>query len=573
MSDSYSILQESEVDKFQFHPDVKTLVHGDSTEKSYGKASVAAFFSSPYVMMCSAAATLGGFLFGIDQGLISIILGLPRFLKLMPEIDATVSSDASFNKGLMTGILELGAALGALQSGYAADKISRRYVLLLGAAWFTIGSVLQTSAFHFAQLVVGRFIGGVGIGTLSCVAPLFIGEIAPPHLRGAMLVFESWMVVIGIVVAFYVTYGTRHLQNEWAYRLPFLLQMVPGFILAALVFVLPFSPRWLALRGRNAEALNTLSRLRRLPISDPRVQAEWVAIRAEVASNKIAQDLRHPSLADGSGSGLRREVLTWMDCFRPGIFRRTIIGIGLQFFQQFIGVNAIVYYSPTLFGTLGYNYETQLTYSGITNVMQLAGVTPTFFLMDRLGRRPLLLCGSVICFACHMIIGSVTAAYYKDWPSHPAGAKLGVAMLMIFMFSFGVSWCPIPWAVPPEVTASSYRSKSVALAVVSNWANNFIIGLIVPVLVQKTHGYGAFFFFAAFSAGSWFFVYFLVPETMGVSLEDMDAKFHSHTGQEDELRKVSLLNAIVSGGTAPMENTNDTPPADEKHLSEHFDYA
>jgi MFS family permease len=161
------------------------------------RTALKAFFTSFYVILCSASAAIGGFLFGFDQGLISIVLGMPQFLESFPEIDGTVNSSAAFNKGyeepilalsttdnlsLMTALLELGAAFGALQSGYAADRISRRYVLMLGTVWFIIGSTLQTSAFHFAQLVVGRFIGGVGIGTLACVAPLFIGEIAPPPI-------------------------------------------------------------------------------------------------------------------------------------------------------------------------------------------------------------------------------------------------------------------------------------------------------------------------------------------------------------------------------------------------------
>lgn len=125
------------------------------------------------------------------------------------------------------------------------------------------------------------------------------------------------------VVAFYVTYATQYISGDWAYRLPFLIQMIPGFILAGMVLVMPFSPRWLCLRGRDTEALHTLSKLRQLPITDARVQAEWILIRADIQSQNLAQELRHPSLSNPGTSSLRRELLSWMDCFRPGVFQRT----------------------------------------------------------------------------------------------------------------------------------------------------------------------------------------------------------------------------------------------------------
>ena len=199
-------------------------------------------------------------------------------------------------------------------------------------------SRLQTAAVDYAMLVVARFIGGVGIGMLSMVAPLYISEISPPEIRGALLVLEELSIVSGIVIAFWITYGTQYIMGEWSWRLPFLLQMVPGLVLGVGILFLPFSPRWLVSKGRDFEAGRSLSKLRQLDITDGRVQQEWIDIRAEVAFHQEVSTLRHPNLQDRSTvSRMKLEVLSWTDCFKRGCWRRTHVGVGLMFFQQFVG--------------------------------------------------------------------------------------------------------------------------------------------------------------------------------------------------------------------------------------------
>lgn len=185
------------------------------------------------------------------------------------------------------------------------------------------------------MLVVARLIGGIGIGMLSMVAPLYISEIAPPEIRGALLVLEEFSIVTGIVIAFWITYATQYISSEWSWRAPFLIQIAPGLILLAGVFFLPFSPRWLVSKGRDKEALATLGKLRRLPESDKRVEQEWYDIRAEVAFQREVLGERHPHLQDRSRkSRMKLHILSWTDCFRPGCWRRTHVGVGLMFFQQ-----------------------------------------------------------------------------------------------------------------------------------------------------------------------------------------------------------------------------------------------
>lgn len=157
----------------------------------------------------------------------------------------------------------------------------------------------------------------------------------PPECRGTLLVLEEWCIVLGIVIAFWITYGTQYMAGEWAWRLPFLLQMIPGFILAAGVYILPFSPRWLASKGRNEEALESLARLRSLPVTDRRIRQELLDIQAEVQFHQEMTKEKHPDLqGGGKKNAIMLELSAWADCFKSGCWRRTHIGVGLGFFQQ-----------------------------------------------------------------------------------------------------------------------------------------------------------------------------------------------------------------------------------------------
>ena len=167
------------------------------------------------------------------------------------------------------------------------------------------------------------------------VTPLYISEIAPPEIRGTLLVFQELSIVTGIVIAFYITYGTRHMQSEWSWRLPFLIQMTPALILAAGVPFLPYSPRWLCHKDRNDQALKTLSKLRQVPEDDPRVQQEWYEIQSEVAYRREIEREKYPHLQDNTvKSRLLIQANNWMDCWRGRAWRRTQVGVGLMFFQQ-----------------------------------------------------------------------------------------------------------------------------------------------------------------------------------------------------------------------------------------------
>ncbi|RHZ43371.1 sugar porter family MFS transporter [Aspergillus thermomutatus] len=505
----------------------------------YGPPGLRGLVSNPFVFLCAACSTLGGLVFGYDQGVVSVILVMDQFLERFPEVSPNASG-AGFWKGLMTAMIELGALLGALNQGWIADKISRRYSIVVAVIIFTIGSVLQTAAVDYAMLTVARFIGGLGIGMLSMVAPLYISEISPPECRGTLLVLEEFCIVLGIVIAYWITYGTRFMAGEWSWRLPFLLQMIPGFVLAGGVVALPFSPRWLASKGRNEEALQSLSKLRRLPPSDKRIRQEYLDIQAEVRFHQEMNAEKHPTL---QGGGVRKsfllEMASWADCFKKGCWRRTHVGMGLMFFQQFVGINALIYYSPTLFETMGLDYDMQLLMSGILNVTQLIGVMTSVWTMDSLGRRVLLLWGALFMTISHVIIAVLVGLFSNNWPAHRPQGWVSVAFLLVYMLSFGASWGPVPWALPSEVFPSSLRAKGVALSTCSNWLNNFIIGLITPPLVENT-GYGAYVFFAVFCLLALVWTFFFIPETKGRTLEQMDHVFKDNSSEAEKARRHAI---------------------------------
>jgi len=361
-------------------------------------------------------------------------------------------------------------------------------------------------------------------------------------------VLEEFSIVFGIIVAFWITFGTRYIHSTWAFRLPFLLQIFPALILGVSVFFLPFSPRWLASKGRDNEALASLCRLRRVGADDPRVQAEWMDIRAEVAFHREVAQKKHPNLAvrghQSRRVAIKLELAAYIDCFRQGYWRRTMVGIGLMFFQQFVGINALIYYSPSLFKTMGVQYNMQLVLSGILNVTQLVGVSTSLYTMDRYGRRPLLLLGSVGMTICHVIIAVLVGLYNETWAQHKDKGWVSVAFLFLYMLLFGMTWGPVPWAMPSEIFPSFLRAKGVAWSTCSNWLNNFIIGLITPPLVQNTRGFGAYIFFAVWCGLSGVWTWFLVPETKGRSLEDMDRVFGDRAATSDRLRRKDLVREL-----------------------------
>ncbi|KAL1615489.1 hypothetical protein SLS54_009021 [Diplodia seriata] len=442
--DSHDPASEKIEDLADHDNELTTIPSNAEGHVSYGKSGIAGLIESPYVLGAAFLASMGGFSFGYDQGVISIVNVMQQFHAAFPQ------AETAFGKGFMTGMLEFGAFIGCFFMPTLADMISRKRALTVVVVIFNIGAIMQTAAQSYGVLVAGRTIGGIGVGTLAMGAPIYISEIAPPNLRGTLLVLESISIVTGVVSSFWITYGTRHLPGEASFRVPFGLQMVCSTVLGLGIHLYPYSPRWLALVDRPDAALQSLSALRRLPASDVRVQMEHKDILSEVEIEKLVREKRHPG-----AKRLKLEVLGWLDLFRKRTWRRTAVGVGVAFFQQFSGINAFIYYAPTLFQSLGQSEEMSLVMSGVFNCL------------------------------------------------------------------------------PAEVFPNASRSKGVALSTATVWLCNFIVGVSTPPMLEDL-GFGTYVFFGAWCYIAAVWAYFLVPETKGKTLEQMDEVFGDYAAQEEK---------------------------------------
>ncbi|KAL5363441.1 general substrate transporter [Aspergillus floccosus] len=500
---------------------VRAIEPGQLESLSHGPRGFKALFRSKYVFGAAFLASMGGFSMGYDMGVISIINSMDQFHAVYPR------AETAFGKGFMTGMLLLGAFVGCIFMPYLSDRFSRKWSLTAMVIVFNIGAILQTAASNYDMLVAGRFIGGIGVGTLAMGAPLYISEISPPHMRGTLLVLESISITLGVVIAFYITYGTRHLTTEASFRLPFGLQMVTATMLGAGIHFFPYSPRWLALVNRQNDCLTSLCKLRGLPSSDETVQLEYQQIVTEISFQKAL------------------ELLSWMDLFTRKVWRRTAVGVGVVFFQQFSGINAFIYYAPTLFESLGQTSETSLILSGVFNVLQLIAAIVCFLVIEKVGRRPLAIFGGFGTAVAYIIISVLSGLYSTDWTSHTAAGWGCVAMAFIFILIYGVSYSALGWALPSEAFSTTTRSKGVALATCTIWLCDFIVGLVTPSMLSDI-GYRTYIFFAVMCTLAGIWAFFLVPETGGRSLEEIDELFGDSAAREE--REI-VEDAIMSGST------------------------
>ncbi|KIM23971.1 hypothetical protein M408DRAFT_27419 [Serendipita vermifera MAFF 305830] len=482
---------------------------------AYGPSGLKGLLHTRYAVLCALAASLGGITFGYDQGVIANVLVMKDFQERFPL--------SPFQIGLLTAVLELGALFGALGAGSLANKLSRRDSIILSSVVFCIGSLLQTIALDLNILMAGRCIGGVGIGALSMLCPLYISEMASPETRGSLISLEQFSIVSGVVLGFWVGFATRTLDGAASWRIPLGLQVVLGLQLAIGALWLPPSPRLLVFRGKETEALKTLARLRDRDESDPLLQLELAEMRVEAR-------LAYHFVKEG-GDG-------WLDLFGPNLISRTMIGVAAMFFQQWSGINALLYYGPLLMARIGLEGDSvSLIMSGFINIVQLLAVVPAMFLLDSVGRKPLLRVGTVLMALSHLTVAILIYIGSEDWPSHQMLAWGAVGSIYMFTASYGTSIGPIAWVLANEVFPSGrIRSKGTSISTASNWFNNFLVGLVTPALIE----YSPILTFALLSSACgaayvWSTVF--VPETKGLSLEEVDALFSSSMGRIDQERR------------------------------------
>ncbi|KAK2067311.1 hypothetical protein P8C59_001062 [Phyllachora maydis] len=469
-------------------------------------------------LMC-VFASFGGIYFGYDSGYISGVLAMDYYIKMQDGPDATTLN--AYKRSLITSILSAGTFFGALIAGDLADWIGRRLTVILGCLIFSIGVVLQTvSTSGLGLIVAGRLIAGFGVGFVSAIIVLYMAEISPRKVRGAIVSGYQFCVTLGLLLASCVDYGTQNFNNTGSYRIPIALQILWAIILAFGLFLLPDSPRYYVKKGKLDTAAHTLSRLRGQPIDSQYIQDELTEI---VANHEYEQSVIPPSGYFGS----------WANCFRGSLFkgssnlRRTILGTSLQMMQQWTGINFIFYFGTAFFKQLG-TIQNAFLLSMITTIVNVVSTPISFYTIERYGRRTLLIYGALGMVICEFIVAIVGVAR----PDDKAATSVQIAFICIYIFFFASTWGPGAWVVIGEIYPLPIRSRGVALSTASNWLWNCIIAVITPYMVDPDKGdlgSKVFFIWGSLCACALVYAIFLIPETKGLTLEQVDRMLEETT--------------------------------------------
>ena len=438
-----------------------------------------------FLYLAAVIASLSGLLFGYDTGVVS---GALLFLKAQYRLSPTMQE-------VVTGVVLVGAVLGAAGSGRLADRLGRRGLMIVTAAVFLVGVLVTAFAPGVAVLIVGRVIVGVGIGVASYLGPLYISEISPAALRGSLVAFNQLLLTLGILVSYFVDYGLSA-SGDW--RGMFGLAVVPALALGVGMVFLPESPRWLLQQGRADEAKKALTRLD----GAGQVQAEIASIRRDLG--KQGQQ--------GSQGG-------WADLIAPSLRPALLVGLALAAFDQLTGINTIIYYTPTIFqmaglGSAAHSILASVSVGIVNVVMTLVAVR----LVDRVGRRPLLLWGLAGMIAGLALIG---LSFHLHGLGHLRG-WLAAGSLVLYVGAFAIGLGPVFWLLISEIYPLRVRGLAMSIATLTNWAFNLLVTVSFLTLV---HGLGLSWTFWAYglvSVGAWFFVKRFVPETKGRRLEQIE---------------------------------------------------
>ncbi|KAE8136348.1 sugar transporter [Aspergillus pseudotamarii] len=529
---------------------------GSGLDISYGKPGYKGLVEQPFLLFLSLFASIGGVLFGYDQGVISGILVMNNFAKEFPTL-----ANNSTLQGWLVSVLTLGAMFGALVNGPIADRLSRRWSILLANIIFLIGSIIQAASVNIPMIFISRFIAGLAIGQLSMVVPLYISELAPPNLRGGLVALQQFAITGGIMIAFWLNFGTQHIggtgdgQSSAAWRFPLALQCLFSLILGFGTFFLPYTPRWLVMKNREDEAMATLSRVRRVPRSDNRIVKEMLEIKASA----MFDDETTAAMFPGITSPIRLSYERYKSLFTfRHLNRRLLVACLLQLIQQFTGINAIIYYAPQIFGKIGLSGSSvDLLATGVIGILNFLCTIPAIMYMDRWGRRKVLLAGAAGMGISQLIVATLYAVYKSSWASNRSAGWATAVFVWLYVCNFAYSIGCVNWVIPSEIFPPGVRSQAVGIAIGTNWLSNFIVALITPRMLESIE-FGTFYFYLAFCVFLAIWVYFFLPETNGVPIEEMDKIFGGSQGEQDAIRLANIYSQLGVGTGFDGKQEKDT---------------
>ena len=444
-------------------------------------------------------------LFGYDQGLMAGIITAPQFVETFPPVGGE-SHHATVVQGAVTSCYELGCFFGALLAMYLGPKLGRKPLIIMGSFIIIIGTFISIFPFsgHWAlgHFVIARVVTGFGNGFNTATIPIYQSELSDPRNRGKLVNLEGSFVAVGTLLASWIDFGLSYASGSVSWRLPISLQIVFAAFVTIFMIGLPESPRFLITSGRIDEARYVISQLKNCSINDPEVSEEVILIRD--ANNRFGKQI------------------SFTELFKPSkhqYLSRMIIGSSGQFFQQFSGCNAAIYYSTVLFETtVGLERRLSLVLGGVFSTVYAIFTIPSFFLIEKLGRRALFFVGAIgqgiafiIAFGCLI----------HDTKETAKGAAFG---LFLFIAFFAFTILPLPWVYPPEINSMRTRTVATSVSTCTNWLSNFAVVMFTPIFINRSK-WGCYLFFAIINFLYVPIIYFFYPETAGRSLEEIDIIF------------------------------------------------
>ncbi|KAJ6256418.1 hypothetical protein Dda_8919 [Drechslerella dactyloides] len=491
----------------------------------------------PLSLAVSATCTIGFLLFGYDQGVMSGLITHPDFLDTFPS-----TKNNSTMQGLVTALYEIGCLFGAIFVLFFGDIIGRKKGILAGATIMILGTVVQITSFKsggssrgggLAQFIAGRIITGVGNGMNTSSIPTYQAECANTKNRGLLICIQGGIIAFGTLISYWLNYGVSDYPGSFSWRFPIAFQIVFGLMILVGMSILPDSPRWLLSCGRDKEGTEVIAALYGLPVDShetllhKRIILESIAASTDVTADGKAHVTPFSELVTNG---------------RTQHFRRMLLGASSQLMQQIGGCNAVIYYFPILFETsIKQTRHTSLVMGGVNMAVYALFATASWFIIERVGRRKLFIWGTL-----GQMLGMIIT-FAGLIPGTPNAGKGAAAGLFVYIAAFGASWLPLPWLYPAEVNPLRTRAKANAVSTCTNWAFNFLVVLVTPIMVDRI-GWGTYLFFACVNAcflpiihplhttqtfacdnqydyPLTFNSYFWYPETRKRSLEEIDIIF------------------------------------------------
>ncbi len=438
-----------------------------------------------YILTISFISALGGLLFGFD---ISVISGALPFISPYFHLDG-------WGKGFAVSSLYIGCMVGCLIAGTVSERYGRKPGLILSAFLFAVSSIGVALSHQLSWFIAFRILGGLGVGMASSLSPMYIAEISPAEIRGRMVSINQLTIVVGILLTYFINYllAAYVPVNEW--RWMFGVGLVPSLLFMIGMFFVPESPRWLLSVGKKDQSKGILEK-----------------IGGEAYASRIINQVTDNTKKE------HREVKHWSVIFSRKFFPVLLIGVVLAIFQQLCGINVVFFYAPDIFAKTGAGVQTQLLQTIAVGAVNLIFTLVAMWLIERTGRRGLMLLGSAALTVCYLIIGFLL----NDMTGN--GTWL-LIFILLAIASYAISLAPVTWVLISEIFPNHIRSTGVSIATFFLWLACYVLTLTFPVIMKNFGGYTAFWIYAGICVLGFLFVYLKVKETKGKTLEEIEMLF------------------------------------------------